>query len=190
MAKASELPKVVGEIYNLLEPLESADRQKVVSSALTLLGESQPASLGAAPQRFQQERSVADVESEFGSKATRWMKQHAIDTSALEELFHKDGEQVEVIANDVPGNSTKAKAQNCYLLTGISALLATDEPKFTDAEAVALCKHMGCYDKNNHAKARSELGNVVAGSKSNGFTLPAPGLRAAAELVKSMASGN
>jgi hypothetical protein len=115
------------------------------------------------------------------------MKQCEISDSTIEEFFHKDGDTVEVIVGEVPGDGKRGKSQNCYLLSGVRALLESDEPKFTEADAVSLCKHMGCHDQANHAKTRSSLGNVVAGNKTSGFTLPAPGLRAAAELVKTMA---
>ena len=67
-------------------------------------------------------------------------------------------------------------------------MLANDDAKFSEKDAVDLCKHMGCHDDANHAKNRNELGNVVAGTKKSGFTLPAPGLRAAASVVKEMAN--
>ena len=92
-----------------------------------------------------------------------------------------------MIVGEVPGDGKRGKSQNCYLLSGVRALLESDEPKFTEAAVVSLCKHMGCHDQTNHAKTRSSLGNIIAGSKTSGFTLPGPGLRAAAELVKAMA---
>ena len=123
----------------------------------------------------------------YGTKVARWMKQYEISDSTIEELFHKDGDTVEVIVGEVPGDGKRGESQNCYLLSGVRALLESDEPKFTEAAVVSLCKHMGCHDQTHHAKTRSSLGNIIAGSKTSGFTLPGPGLRAAAELVKAMA---
>jgi len=117
------------------------------------------------------------------------MDQNGIDESAISEIFHKNGAEVEIIVNDVPGDAKRGKSQNCYLLSGIRSFLESDEARFTESDAVSLCKHMGCYDSPNHAKTRAGLGNLVAGKKSSGYTLPAPGLRAAAELVKGMISG-
>ncbi|MHB8472717.1 MAG: hypothetical protein ACYDC8_07705 [Gammaproteobacteria bacterium] len=186
MTKSPGLPDVVGEIYKLLDPLESADRQKVVRSAMTLLGEDASTSGTAADNRG---FTGGDEGSEFGIKATRWMSQNEIDASVIDEIFHKEGDKVEIIVGEVPGQAKKGKTQNCYLLSGVRALLASDEPKFSDQEAVSLCKHMGCYDQANHAKTRSDFGNIVAGTKASGFALPAPGLRAAAALIKTMTSG-
>lgn len=185
MAKLKGLPDIVSAVYALLEPLESLERQKVIGSAMTLLGEESipaPRGNGATGTRGQ------TGTSSFGPKASRWLNQNQIPLQAVEEVFHCDGASVEVIASEIPGTGKKAKTHNCYLLAGVRSLLAADEAKFTDDEAISLCKNMGCHDSANHAKTRSELGNYVAGSKNAGFTLPAPGLRAAAGLLKSMIS--
>ncbi len=186
MATTTNLPDVVGQIYKFLEPLEAADRQKVVKSALTLLGDDTAAAQGAD---LTWRVHSGDDQSSFGTKAARWMNQNQISELAISELFHRDGGSVEVIVTDVLGDGKRGKTKNCYLLSGVRALLESDEPKFSEDDAVALCKLMGCHDAPNHAKTRAGLGNVVAGTKTSGFTLPAPGLRAAAELVKTMAAG-
>jgi hypothetical protein len=114
------------------------------------------------------------------------MKQHQVTAAMIEEVFHSQDGTVEVIATEVPGNSKQAQSRNCYLLLGIQELLHTDSPTFQDKDAVALCKHMRCYDSPNHNKVRKELG--LSGEKKRGFTLTAPCLRDAAALIKSMAS--
>lgn len=183
MTKSPNLPDVVGEIYKLLDPLDSTDRKKVIKSAMTLLGEN--SGVGETATINNESRNEDDG-SKFGSKATRWLSQNGITISAIDEIFHKEGEKVEVIVGDVPGQGKKSKTQNCYLISGVRSLLEFDEPKFFEADTVSLCKHMGCYDQANHAKTRSDFGNIIAGSKTSGYTLPAPGLRAAAELIKTM----
>jgi len=132
--------------------------------------------------------STAESVGSYGNKDARWMKQNGITESAINEIFHKDGDGVEVIAGEVPGNGKRGKSRNCYLLEGLRALLEKDNPQFPDASAVSLCKNMGCYDSKNHTKVRVSLANNVAGSKEKGFTLSAPGLQAAAELIKGMAN--
>lgn len=187
MAKHKGLPEIVSGIYALLEPLESHDRQKVVGSVMTLLGEQ---AVSAQKSNVSASGGGGREETEFGPKAVRWMNQNGVSRAVLEEVFHREGTQVDVIASEIPGSGKRGKTHNCYLLVGIKSLLATDEAKFSDSDAVALCKNMGCHDAANHAKTRSELGNNVSGSKNTGFTLPAPGLRAAATLVKSMSGSS
>lgn len=184
MANSSDLPGIVGNVYKLLEPLEPADRAKVVKSALTLLGDD--SSTLAAPASSNPAPVGASDSGTFGAKSIRWMSQNGISESALSEIFHKGDAGVEIIVNDVPGDGKRVKSQNCYLLSGIRSLLESDEAKFSESEAVVLCKHMGCHDSANHSKTRANLGNLIAGTKTSGYTLPAPGLRAAAELIKKM----
>jgi hypothetical protein len=185
MANSSKLPDIVANLYKLLEPLEPADRRKVVKSALTLLGED---STGLEAPNAGGAGAGSVDSGTFGTKATRWMNQNRIDESAVSEIFHKEGTEIQIIAHDVPGDGKRGKSQNCYLLSGIRSFLESDETKFSESNAVTLCKHMGCHDQANHAKTRADLGNLVAGTKASGYTLPAPGLRAAAELVKKMGS--
>lgn len=187
MSSAKSLPDIVGDIYKLIEPLEPSDRLRVVKSAMTLLGEgASPVEASSGPADF----GGGMGGSKFGTKATRWMKQYGISDADIEEIFHKEGDAVEVIVHEISGDGKRGKSRSCYLLAGVRSLLAFDEPKFTEAEAVNLCKEMGCHDQPNHAKTRDSFGNVVAGSKQSGWTLPGPGLRAAAELVKLMAQKN
>lgn len=178
------LPEIVTQLYSLLEPLESEERQKVIGSVMTLLGESATVSSKSNPP----DEPGGDGGSPFGVKATRWMSQNNISTSAIEEIFHYEGGEVELIAHDIPGSGKRGKTHNCYLLAGIKSFLENDDPKFTDSQAIEFCKSMGCHDSANHAKTRRELGNIVAGSEKGGFTLPAPGLRAAAALIKEMSA--
>lgn len=187
MPASKSLPDIVRDVYVLLEPLDSPNRKRVVDSALNLLGED--VGVGSrAPKGAQKNFDSEGQGGGFGAKADRWMTQNGVSMAAIEEVFHCEGSEIQVIASQVPGSSKRAQTHACYLICGIRAMLATDEPKFTDAEATDLCKHIGCFDAANHAKSRAELGNIVAGTKSAGYTLPAPGLRAAATLLKAMAT--
>ena len=70
--------------------------------------------------------------------------------------------------------------------SGARGLLATDDSRFTEAEAVALCKKRGCYDKANHSITRGMFGNRISGSKDGGYVLTNPGHEDVAKVVKSM----
>lgn len=180
------LPETVSEIYSLLEPLSSEDRQKVFLSAMTLLGEE---AKEAKKHAVNDEPEKSD-DTRFGPKASRWMAQNNIGLQHLEEIFHIEGSAIEVIAGDIPGNSKRIKTENCYLVSGVRSFLVNDEAKFSEDEVIDLCKQMGCYDSANHYKTRKGLGNNVAGTKATGFTLPAPGLRAAAGLLLEMSNSS
>jgi hypothetical protein len=101
-------------------------------------------------------------------------------------VYHIDDGKVELIATTIPGASKKDQSANVYLLCGIRSLLESDEATIDNAAAVDYCKHVGAYDKNNHTANRKSLGNRITGDVAEGFTLPAPGLKAAATLIKLM----
>jgi hypothetical protein len=75
---------------------------------------------------------------------------------------------------------------NAYVVSGISQLLLKGEPSFTDKDARTLCERSGCYDSANHSAHLKDRGNEFSGSKDKGWTLTAPGLKRAAELLKQM----
>ena len=120
----------------------------------------------------------------LGPKAKNWMRRYNVPDEALERVFNMEG-QFEVIAL-VNGATKRESAVNCYLLCGIRNLLGNDEARFSDAEAVALCKEQDFYDMANHAHTRSTFGNRITGTKESGYMLPAPGLEASANLVKTL----
>ena len=188
MAKTS-MTSIMAKVHDLLEPLNSEERQKVVASALALLGEG---GAGAAPKgSVGGAGAIVDTPDDtggIGPKALRWMKQHGVSQQDLEEVFHIDNDDVEVIAPAIPGKTKKEQTANAYVLSGARSLLATDSAAFGDGDAVDLCKHFGCYDGNNHTANRRSTGNRMSGDRKKGFMLPAPGLKAAAELVREMAA--
>jgi hypothetical protein len=130
----------------------------------------------------------ADGEANLPRAATQWTKKNAVTAAHLEQYFHVEDGAATAIA--LPGVTTKRSEQviNTYLVQGIVGLLTNGEPAFTDEDARKLCEHFGCYDTTNHAKYTKEFGNRITGSKAGGWRLTAPGLTAAAELIKQSAS--
>ena len=174
--------EVMVEVVNLLTPLASEDRKRVVSAALTMLGET-----SIAPEISQQKASI-DIEvmndgTALLPRAKTWLKQNGLTSSDLEQVFHTSSAGVEYIAPDVPGNNSKEKTYNAYLLAGISKLLLNGEPNFDDKSARDLCRTLGCFNEGNHANYLKDKGNGLTGSKEKGWTLTAPGLKQAAGLV-------
>lgn len=112
-----------------------------------------------------------------------WLKQSSLSLPDLEEVFHIDGEGVVLIAPEIPGKSLREKAMNCYVLCGITTMLKTGKPEFSDDEARAVCQEFGCLDKKNHATYLKEKGNDFTGSKDKGWTLTVPGKKKAAALI-------
>jgi hypothetical protein len=172
------------KIVEVLTPFGSEERHRAVHAALTLLGEQPTGAKGHDDGR-------ADGDDRgLPRRAKAWLHQHGLKPEDLDQVFHRDGDRVEVIAAALPGHSTKERTLNAYLLTGVSQLIATGEPSFDDTAARNLCKNLGCYDDTNHATYVRDKGNRFAGSKDQGWKLTAPGLAQAAALVRQMTSGS
>jgi hypothetical protein len=171
-------------LVDLLNPLDSQERKRVVQAAFALLGDTVPAAKEAA------ESGEADEENNKGlavsTKAKLWMKQNGVTGQALEQIFHLEGGTAGFIGGEMPGKSDKEKSLNAYVICGLASFLATGEPKFTDQQARKLCTDAGCYDPNNHGTYIKAKGNSFVGSKEKGWALTAPGLKAAAKIVQDL----
>jgi hypothetical protein len=102
----------------------------------------------------------------------------------LEEVFLL-ADRIEISASSVPGASKREMTVNCYLLVGLKNLLKADIPSIDDGDAIAECKRMAAYDKNNHTTNRQSVGNKMSGTRPN-FMLTGPGETAVAVLIKQM----
>lgn len=180
--------EIMVKVVELLTPLASDDRKRVVSAALTLLGET--------PITPENSKIKASTENEFIydgpellPKAKSWLKQNGLTPSDLEQVFHFGTEGVEFIASDIPGNNSKEKTYNAYLLIGVSKLLQTGEPNFDDKSARDLCRTLGCFNEGNHASYLKDKGNGLTGSKEKGWTVTAPGLKQGAGLITTLSKG-
>ena len=170
------------KVVEVLSPLSSEDRLRVINAALALLGDAQPK---AARQGL---GGPAVDDEELGAMSPRvksWMSQNGISNGELQQVFHIAGGEAEVIAA-IPGRSKKEQTYNAYILAGLGQLLSTGSAAFTDKAARALCESSGCYDSANHAAHLKDKGSEFTGSKEKGWTLTAPGLKRAAEIVKEL----
>jgi len=174
------------KIYEQLQPLSPEERLRAVKAALTLLGE--PTS-DVAPARVKSANGSDKGESDDGvvdgtsEKAAAWIRKNGIDEGALEQMFHIDGGKADLIGDPI-GKSKRQQTVNTYILTGLASFIATGIPEFSDDEARGYCQHFGCYDSPNHSNYVKAFGNRITGSKASGWKLTAPGLKAAAALLK------
>ena len=182
------IPDIATKIYDLLEPLDSATRKRVIQGALGLLGDPEvpatAATTSAALAFDDAPPTAAGASGRIkGPRAAAWMRKYGLTAQQLEQIFHLDGGKIEVIGS-IPGKSMREQTLNAYLLAGVQQLLQGDEPRFSETGVVALCKQGGCHNAANHSNYRNALGNRVAGAKDAGYTLTAPGLEQAAAMIK------
>lgn len=175
------LADATSKLVDILVALDSADRRRVVDAALTLLGDG-PTKTNISSEP---EESMSSALSQFPPQARVWARKYHVLSEHLEQVFHIDQAGVQPIA--LPGSTNKKIEQtaNTYLVQGIAALLSTGESSFADEDARKLCEHFGCYDSTNHSRYVKAIGSRITGSKSAGWKLTAPGLEAAADLIKS-----
>jgi hypothetical protein len=180
----NKITDVVTKVVEILTPLSSDERRRVIGASLTLLGDEEAVQFKSGGKSESQENN--DGFTGVHSRANVWIKQNSISSSELEQVFHIKGGVISIIAPDVPGRSSKEKTLNAYVLTGLGKLLAEGITEFDDKTAKELCKTLGCLDATNHAKYLNGKGNEFTGSKEKGWTLTAPGLKRGAVLVKEL----
>lgn len=173
------------KVVAVLAPHSSGDRKHIISLSLTALGE--------MPIDFTKGSSTPDPNStstdgKLPQRAGSWMKQYGVTVDALEAVFQISDGSFAVIVGEIPGKSKKEKTFNVYRLAGIAALLSAGSPHFSDANARQLCVEAGCYDEAHHSTYIKAKGSTFTGSKETGWTLTAPSLKEAAELIKAMTS--
>jgi hypothetical protein len=179
---------IAGQIVDLLTPLTSEDRQRVVAASLMLLGEEPVKPSAHLRTNAADEESAVEDGSSLSGKAGTWQKQNGLSSWQIDQAFHTTGDKTDVIVGDMPGKNKKEQTLSAYVLTGIAALMSSGEPTFTDKDARALCTSAGCYDAGNHAKTLGDKGNWFTGTKDKGWTLTAPGLKYGASLIKGLAT--
>jgi hypothetical protein len=188
MAKI-DIPSVASKLYELLEPLEPPMRKRAVKATLTMLGDDDVDLESENPKGKRTEETDGGADgSDLPRKVQTWMKSHSVSEDHLHHTFHIENGKVELIAGESPGKTGKERTINAYVLAGLTQFLETGETKFDDKGARAVCKSLGCLDESNHAYNLKGKGNLIGGTKDSGWMLTGPGLKAGAELVKSMAS--
>lgn len=181
MVKKDTHVSIVGKIVEVLSPLTSEERRRIITASLALLGENSPS--GEVPGNG----DSGDTEApSLPVKVQTWMKQNDISAEEIQSVFFLADGTTEVIASEIPGKGKKDKTYNAYILTGIAKFLSTGTPNFDDKAARALCISAGCMDDSNHASHLKNKGNEFTGSKERGWTLTAPGLKRGAALVKEL----
>jgi hypothetical protein len=128
-----------------------------------------------------------DAELEGISPAgKKWITRSGIKTDQLSSIFSIGGDEIDLIAKSVPGDSKPKKMRSVILLKGLASYLGTGAARLTDQEIRETCLHYGALDANNYAAHMGKLTSEVTGSKETGYTLSARGQAAATEMVKGM----
>jgi hypothetical protein len=181
-----------GSIYDLLYPFSPEDRLRIVKASLTLLGDPSPAiplNGTAAENATPAQAQPSHQQPRTTTSAEIWMKKYSLTEELLEQYFLFEGDKVTVISLPSNGKSKRSQTIAAYLIAGAASLLSGGDGQFADETAKAYCEHFGCFDSPNHAKyLREGFGNLLNGSKSQGWKLTSPGQKEIARLLQESAS--
>ena len=169
--------EVVAAIVKELTPLGAEERRRVIQASLVLLGDTP---VVAAAPTSEAEAEVANMG--LSPRARAWIRQNGLSLEELQQTFHLEGNNCQLIVSEIPGKANRDRVRNAYLLAGAARLMVTGEPKFDDKVARDVCERFGFFDPTNHSKY-VKGGNELTGSKEKGWTLTAPGLKQAAQLI-------
>lgn len=176
--------EIVRTIVQELAPFTSDERIRMIQASLTLLGDGHPGAI-----REIDGVQIAGDTGQLPAQVRAWMKQNGLSMQQIQQVFHIEADDANVIAAQIPGKSNRDKVRNAYILSGTAQFLATGEIKFDDKTARELCEEYGFYDHTNHSKYLKG-GNEFSGSPKKGWTLTKPGLRAVAILIIELSKQN
>jgi hypothetical protein len=177
-------------IIGVLTPLTSEERQRIVNSALTFLGEPVSSSKQKVTVSDAAAGDADDIaDGDYPTHFSKWMKQNSVSSEELDHVFHFNADNSFDIL-EVPGISKREQTLNTYVLTGLGNYLAANDRSFADSTARAFCEKIGCYDQANHSVYLKNKGPEFSGDKSRGFVLTSLGVRRGAVLVKEVAGAS
>lgn len=194
----------IKRVHAALEPLSKEARARVmsyISQMLEIPKQCLPEQYEPEPRAEHQLQSYAVTQEPSGSNeeyglegvspvAKKWMIRNGLSVNSLSGLFSIGGDEIDLIANNVPGKSKRERMYNIFLLKGIAGYLATGAARFTHDQVKDACTHYKAYDAINFATHVKSFAADVSGSKSSEYSLTARGLSNGTELVKKMVSSN
>jgi hypothetical protein len=116
----------------------------------------------------------------------KWITRSGLQPNQLSLIFSLGGDEIDLIAKSLPGNSKAKRMRSVILLKGLASYLGTGAARLTDQEVRETCLHYDALDAGNFATHLKEFASEVNGSKETGYTLSARGLAGATEMVKGM----
>lgn len=191
----------IGAIYTALKDLQPDAQIRAVRYAAEMLGlqlsNSYTPSERQEPREPPRESQIdtaalpntsSEDEEGINPVALRWLRRSGLDLSRLKGLFSLGIEEIDLVAENVPGKGKKERMRNVLLLKGIAGYLSSGTPRVSAEQLKEASLHYQAYDSTNHAKYISQLSADISGSKESGYTLSPRGLTAATQLIKEMAT--
>jgi len=147
----------------------------------------QPDSPAKQPPATPAEPSSAD--DGISPIAKKWIHRNSLAMDGLTRLFSVGGEEIDLIADKVPGTSKRGRLHQVLLLKAIAAYLGTGVARVADQQLREVASHYDANDEANFSTNLKGYDSMYSGTKQSGYTLNARGLAAAATLIKEMLAG-
>jgi hypothetical protein len=192
-------------VYNALRGLDSEGQRRVLDYVLRRLGQSTAndrgnnAGMTFSPRELAEETkagtatvqddTATDADEDLvgvSAVALKWIRRNGLVAEQLSKVFSLGLDEIDLVAQSVPGKNKKEKMRSVLLLSGAAAYLGTGAPRAEDTKVREALGHYNAYDTTNFATYMRDFAPEVSGTKATGYTLTARGLAAAAEVIKSM----
>jgi hypothetical protein len=116
----------------------------------------------------------------------KWIVRNGLQPQQLSAIFSIGSDEIDLVADSVPGKNKTDRLHNVFLLKGIAAYLATGAARFTHEAVKETCLHYDAFDATNFARSFQSFSSEVSGTRESGYTLNPRGLARATDLLKSM----
>jgi hypothetical protein len=192
----------IAAVYDALRELEPAAQGRVleyVAGKLSLsspLNDSERVKVSGSQESFPATSvRVAEVEKSEDTEgispvALKWMKRSGLAQSSLSTLFSLGVDEIDFVAEKVPGTSKRQRMHSVVLLKAIASYLSTGVARVTHDQIKEACLHYDAFDGPNFAKHLKEFSAEVSGSKESGYALTPRGLTVATEIIRELAGAS
>lgn len=121
--------------------------------------------------------------------ARKWMIRNGLEPARVSKLFSLGVDEIDLVAANVPGKSTRDRLHNVILLQGVASYLNSGAPRVENEKLKESMHHYDADVGRNFSAYMKDWASEFSGSRAAGFTLTTRGLNAAKELVKQMTGG-
>ena len=116
--------------------------------------------------------------------ARKWMIRNGLTTTQLSTLFSLGIDEIDLVAQNVPGKSTRDRLHNVILLQGIASYLNSGVPRAENDKLKESIRHYSADVGGNFSAYMKDWASEFSGSRTTGFMLTTRGLSSAKELIK------
>ena len=141
-----------------------------------------------APSRSEEECSSSP--DGINAIAQKWMKRNSLGVAQLSTIYSLGGDEIDLIAQSIPGKSKRQRMRNVLLLKAIAAYLGGGAARIAHEQLKETCLHYDALDSANFATHLKSFASDVSGTKHSGYTLTQRGVAAATDLIKQLIAAN